>query len=629
MCRFAPQHLTIGVIWNADRIKKRKLASATKNVYTMTYCKTISDRVEMLRGYMNRHGLDAFIIPTSDPHMSEYTPAHWQARQWISGFSGSAGTAVVTAQKAALWTDSRYFLAASGQLASTPFALMKDGLASTPSIGEWLAGVLNPGSVAGIDGKVVTPSTLKAFEDGVAAKHIVFDTSRDPFDELWDSRPALPSAPVETQPMEYAGESCRDKLSRMLAEARRKGCDALLLTALDDIAWALNLRGSDVECNPVFVSYLLVSGKSSTLFINPCKVSAEVREYLKDEGVDVKPYEDVIGGIKKLDARCTLLSDKANSAICSLYARDRRVVAPSVAERFKAVKNDAEIGGFHNAMLRDGVAMVKFLSRLHSEVEKGITETGADRLLTSLRAEQELYRGLSFPTIAAFGAHGAIVHYEADEDTDVKLEPRSFILIDSGAQYADGTTDITRTIALGTPTPEEKKVYTLVLKGHIALSRCVFPEGASGTQLDLAARYAMWQHLMNFGHGTGHGVGSYLNVHEGPHQIRMNHMPAPLRAGMTVTDEPGLYLEGKFGVRTENTLLIVPAGESEFGKFLKFEPLTLCPIDTAPIDFTLLDHTETEWLNDYHATVRERLMPLIDDAAAREWLAAATQPVKG
>ena len=590
---------------------------------------TIKVRVEKLRDYMKTEGLAAFIIPTCDPHLSEYTPAHWQTREWISGFSGSAGTAVVTMERAALWTDSRYFLAAAQQLARTPYILMKDGLAETPSIGEWLAEVLQEDSVVGVDGSVFTPAALKELCGALAAKNITIKAGNDPFDMLWESRPAIPKNSIEVQPLKYAGESCRSKVSRLLAEAHGKGCDALLLTALDEIAWTLNLRGSDVECNPVFVSYLLLSQGHSTLFTDTDKVSAEVREYLVAEGVDVLPYENIGKGIAALDARCTLLSNKTNSALCSLYGKGRCVIAPSPAESFKAIKNEAEIAGFHSAMLRDGVAMVKFLSRLKSEVEKGITEIGVDRLLTSFRAEQELYRGLSFATIAAYGAHGAIVHYEADEASDVKLEPRSLILIDSGAQYTDGTTDITRTISLGTPTEEEKEVYTLVLKGHIALSRCVFPDGASGTQIDCTARYAMWQRLMNFGHGTGHGVGSYLNVHEGPHQIRMNYMPAPLHAGMTVTDEPGLYLEGKFGVRTENTLLIVPAGESQFGKFLKFEPLTLCPIDTTPINFALLDETEVEWLNEYHAKVNRLLMPLIQEASVREWLTQATKPING
>lgn len=588
---------------------------------------SITCRVEKLRGYMRKKKLDAFIIPSNDPHMSEYTPAHWQCRQWISGFNGSAGTAVVTLEKAALWTDSRYFLAAGQQLEDTPFTLMKDGLSDTPSIGTWLAETLSENAKAGIDGSLCTPAMQKMLESELSPRGISAELCEDPFNEVWNNRPELPTDKIEVHPLKYAGESAADKIHRLLGKARENGCDAMLLTALDEIAWTLNLRGNDVECNPVFVSYLLLSDRQNVLFVNPAKVSDEVREHLSLSGVETMPYTAVADAVKNLHACRTMISNKANCAIKSLFNDGECVIMPSIAEEMKAVKNSAEIAGFHSAMLRDGVAMVTFLSRLKSEVKKGITEMGVDRLLTSLRAEQELYRGLSFATIAAYDAHGAIVHYEADEHSDVKLEPHGFILIDSGAQYSDGTTDITRTISLGNPTEEEKKIYTLVLKGHIALSECVFPDGASGTQIDCAARYAMWQHFLNYGHGTGHGVGSYLNVHEGPHQIRMNYMPAPLRAGMTVTDEPGIYCEGKFGVRTENTLLIVPAGESQFGKFLKFEPLTLCPIDTAPIDLGLMTDKELQWLNDYHETVRQRLTPLIKDGAVKEWLADATKPI--
>lgn len=588
---------------------------------------SITCRVEKLRGYMKKKKLDAFIIPSNDPHMSEYTPAHWQCRQWISGFNGSAGTAVVTLEKAALWTDSRYFLAAGQQLEGTPFTLMKDGLPDTPSIGTWLAETLSENAKAGIDGSLCTPAMQKMLESELSPRGISAELCEDPFNEVWNNRPELPTDKIEVHPLKYAGESAADKIHRLLGKARENGCDAMLLTALDEIAWTLNLRGNDVECNPVFVSYLLLSDRQNVLFVNPAKVSDEVREHLSLSGVETMPYTAVADAVKNLHACRTMISNKANCAIKSLFNDGECVIMPSIAEEMKAVKNSAEIAGFHSAMLRDGVAMVTFLSRLKSEVKKGITEMGVDRLLTSLRAEQELYRGLSFATIAAYDAHGAIVHYEADEHSDVKLEPHGFILIDSGAQYSDGTTDITRTISLGNPTEEEKKIYTLVLKGHIALSECVFPDGASGTQIDCAARYAMWQHFLNYGHGTGHGVGSYLNVHEGSHQIRMNYMPAPLRAGMTVTDEPGIYCEGKFGVRTENTLLIVPAGESQFGKFLKFEPLTLCPIDTAPIDLGLMTDKELQWLNDYHETVRQRLTPLIKDGAVKEWLADATKPI--
>lgn len=589
---------------------------------------TINQRVEMLRAYMQRNGLSAFIVPTTDPHMSEYTPARWQTRAWLTGFDGSAGTAVVTADKAALWTDSRYFIAAASALDGTPFELMKQGTASTPGIGQWLGGVLGKGSTVGVDGTVVTGAFRNELETELSPLGISVDTSHDPFDEIYPDRPALPTGKIEIQPIEYAGETCESKMERILALAAERHCKSVVVSALDDIAWTLNLRGSDVECNPVFVSYLLLSRERKILFVDETKITAAVANHLAEAGVETMPYGAFFESFGKACVPPVLLSDKANCALQGVAAGIGCVVAPSLPEKMKAVKNAAEIDGFRRAMERDGVAVVTFMSCIKKLAAEGrLTEMGVDREMTALRAAQPLFRGLSFATIAAYGAHAAIVHYEADEKSDIPLEPRGMILIDSGAQYLDGTTDITRTVALGPVTDEEKRAYTLTLKGHIMLSQCVFPDKASGTQIDCCARYHMWQSLMNYGHGTGHGVGSYLNVHEGPHQIRMNYMPEPLRAGMTVTDEPGIYCEGKYGVRIENTLLIVPAGESQFGSFLKFEPLTLCPIDTAPIDWSLVTPYELAWLNDYHAEVRRRLSPLIDDKEVLAWLADNTAPL--
>lgn len=592
--------------------------------------KVIAERVERLREWMRREGLGAVIIPSTDPHGSEYTPQRWESRAYISGFDGSAGTAVVTLGTAALWTDSRYYLYAADVLEGTPFVLMRDGLPDTPSIGEWLCAELGAGDTVGADAAVMTPAGAEALRSALRGHGIALRLTDDPFDSVWEGRPAVPHCAVEVQPLEYAGESCRSKVARLLSAAAARGADALLLTALDDIAWTLNLRGQDVEYNPVFVAYLLLTARGSVLLTPAERLTPDVRRYLESENIATAPYDGLSDALRRLDPHITMLPDKVNCRVAELFAPGRRIFAPSPAESMKAVKNDAEIAGFHSAMLRDGVAMVRFLSRLDDAVARGITEMGVDEMLTSLRARDESFRGLSFATIAAAGAHAAIVHYEATPATDVTLPRRGFLLLDSGAQYVDGTTDITRTIPLGPLTEEERRVYTLVLKGHIALSRCVFPDGASGTQIDLAARYAMWRERMNYGHGTGHGVGSRLNVHEGPHQIRMNYMPAPLREGMTVTDEPGLYLAGRFGVRTENTLLIAPAGESEFGRFLQFEPLTLCPIATTPIVMSMLSADEKAWLNDYHATVRVRLAPLLsapEDAAALSWLKAATEPL--
>ena len=439
--------------------------------------------------------------------------------------------------------------------------------------------------------------------------------------------------------MDYAGVAAHEKIGRVRQALREKHADGMLMTALDDIAWTLNLRGTDVHCNPVFVSYLLISTTEVTLFVDSRKLTPEVVAYLKDEGVGVKPYESVKQGLDDYFEYNILLDPGEVNYVLfeSVRSQERGVrsatsivVAESPVKRMKTVKNATEIAGMRQAMLKDGIAMVKFLKWLSEKVGNaglsGETELSIDRKLTALRAEQPLFRDISFDTIAAYGEHGAIVHYEPTPDTDIPLKPAGLLLLDSGAQYTDGTTDITRTIALGPVTDEQKKIYTLVLKGHIQVELCKFPSGASGTQLDILARQAMWREGLNYLHGTGHGVGSYLCVHEGPHQLRMEWKPAPLVAGMTVTDEPGIYLAGRFGVRIENTLLIVPYKETEFGRFLQFEPLTLCPIDKTPIDVTLLTDEELAWLNDYHETVYERLAPHLD-GEERQWLRDVCSPL--
>ena len=534
----------------------------------MNQASTISQRLSDLREVMRREHLGAFIFPSTDPHNGEYVPDHWKGREWISGFDGSAGTAVVTMDSAALWTDSRYFIAAEEQLAGTEFQLMKLKVEGTPTIAQWLGQQLEtttnntqrPESTeVGIDGSVCSASMVEQLITDLRREGgLTLRTNLDPLKLIWHDRPPIPENPIEIHPLEMTGKSCREKLTEIRSELRKKHADGMLVAALDDIAWTLNLRGSDVHCNPVFVSYLLIDTKKATLFV------------------------------------------------------------------IKAVKTDAEIEGFHRAMIRDGIAMVKFLRWLKPAVEAGEeTEMSVDRKLTSLRAEQELYRDVSFDTIAGYQEHGAIVHYEATPETDVKLRPEGLLLLDSGAQYQDGTTDITRTIALGPLTDEQRRVYTLVLKAHLQLQNLIFPDGASGTQLDAVARREVWREGLNYLHGTGHGVGSYLNVHEGPHQIRMEWKPAPLKAGMTVTDEPGIYLEGRFGVRIENLLLVVKHAETEFGQFLTFEPLTLCPIDKTPVIVELLTEEERRWFDDYHRMVYEKLSPYLDDEE-RDWLEIQT-----
>lgn len=592
----------------------------------------ICNRIEALRDVMRREGIDAFIFPSTDPHNGEYVPAHWEGRKWISGFNGSAGTAVVTMTDAALWTDSRYFIAAEEQLRGTGFRLMKERVEGTPSITRWLgmklATVQSP--TVGVDGTVNSASSVASLITELRAEGgITVRTNFDPLALIWTDRPPVPQDKVSIHPLEYAGEPCHDKMARIRQQLKSMHAYGMLVSALDDIAWTLNLRGTDVHCNPVFVSYLLIDTKRATLFVDRAKLTPEVEAYLEAEGVAVAGYADVRRGLERYGEYNILMDDNETCYTLFNIPQCQKVVAPSPIPAMKAVKNPTEIEGFRRAMLRDGVALVKFMRWLRPAVEAGgQTEMSVDAKLTALRAAQELYRGLSFDTIAAYREHGAIVHYEATPETDAELRPEGLILIDSGAQYLDGTTDITRTVALGPVTDEERLVYTLVLKGHIQLELCKFPRGASGTQLDALARKDMWAYGYNYLHGTGHGVGSYLNVHEGPHQIRMEYKPAPLVEGMTVTDEPGIYLPGRFGVRTENTLLVVPYRETGFGRFLQFEPLTLCPIDTAPIITDMLTGDEKAWLNAYHRTVFDRIAPLLDDEADRQWLANACAAIE-
>ena len=602
---------------------------------------TVNQRLQDLREVMRREHLAAFIFPSTDPHQGEYVPDHWKGREFISGFNGSAGTAVVTMDSAALWTDSRYFLAAEEQLKGTEFQLMKLKIEGTPTIAQWLnsqivAGGSTPSTEVGIDGWCSSANSVKELMADLRKEGgMTLRTNLDPLKLIWRNRPAIPENPVEIYPIEYAGETTASKIARIRKALREKHADGMLMSALDDIAWTLNLRGTDVHCNPVFVSYLLISSKDVTLYINKVKLTPEVSAYLQQEGIKVDDYQNVVRGLKDYFEYNILLDpDEVNYALYQAVTREK-VEEESPVKRMKTVKNATEIAGFRSAMLKDGIAMVKFLKWLDGVYGQGglngqsghrETEISVDRKLTALRAEQPLYRDISFDTIAGYGAHAAIVHYEATPETDIPLEPRGLLLLDSGAQYLDGTTDITRTIALGPLTDEEKLIYTLVLKGHIQIELCKFPSGASGTQIDILARKDMWREGLNYLHGTGHGVGTYLNVHEGPHQFRMEWKPAPLVEGMTITDEPGIYLAGRCGARTENTLLITAYKETEFGRFLQFEPLTLCPIDKRPIIREQMTQEEIDWLNDYHQTVYDSLSPHLDSDEVK-WLREACEAI--
>ena len=655
----------------------------------MTKAEQITSRVDALRSWMRQHNLSAFIFPSTDPHTSEYVPDHWKTREWISGFNGSAGTAVVTLTRAALWTDSRYWLAADEQTADTPFEVIRcsRNVATTDELIEWIskerqapAGDDEEAPVVGIDGWCVPQSYAVGLQGAVDAAGMTLCTDCDPAAALWTDRPSLPASPIELQPLEYAGETAESKLQRIREAVGEAGANATIVTQLDDIAWTLNMRGTDVHCTPVFVAYLMILPDSATLYVDAAKLSAEVRRYLDGINVQTASYQAIADDLSRsrgLRGLCFLIDpDTTNSAIYNYLAMadtlDSRSVFPDdfyanamniaisnaapitvpIVEaecpvaQMKTLKNTAEIRGMHSAMLKDGVAMVKCLRAMSQIIRQGqdldsldITEMGVDKMLTALRAEQEGFRDISFDTIAGYGHHAAIVHYEASPETDIPLKPHGLLLLDSGAQYVDGTTDITRTIALGPLTYEERRDYTLVLKGHIRLATAVFPKGTSGTQLDVLARYAMWQDHKNYGHGTGHGVGSFLSVHEGPHQFRMNWMPAPLRAGMTITIEPGIYIAGSHGVRIENTMLIVeddsPINQSltdektnvQSGAWLRMEPLTLCPVDTKPIVMEMMAPDEVAYLNNYHARVREALLPLLTDEDDRHWLIKATEAI--
>lgn len=587
-------------------------------------------RIASLRAFMKERGLSAFIIPSTDPHSGEYVPAHWEARKWISGFTGSAGTAVITLNKGGLWTDSRYFLQAEAQLKDTGIVLFKDRLEETPSIAEWLGSELKPQDKVGIDGWVNAYSEAESLRNALATYGIELTVSEDPFQWIWKDRPALPLNAPFILPLAYAGVSASEKLDIIRNQLSKSQADGILISALDEIAWTLNLRGDDIHCNPVFISYLLITQENATLYIIKEKLTPELTAYLDDNKIGTCDYTQIENDLRHFPGKRIQLSSETNLTLYLAATQSGASIVmnhPSPVCLLKAIKNGTEIEGFRQAMKRDGVAMVRFLMWLEQAVPNGQeTEISIDQKLYELRAQQALFHGISFDTIAGYQEHGAIVHYEATPQTAYTLKPEGLLLLDSGAQYTDGTTDITRTIALGPVSEAQRIDYTLVLKGFIALSQAEFPQGTCGTQLDVLARQYMWKAGINYGHGTGHGVGHFLNVHEGPHQVRMNHMPALLQPGMTLTNEPGIYKAGRYGVRTENTMLIIESQTTEFGKFYKFEPLTLCPIDKTPICTEMLTPGEKQWLNEYHAYVYAQLSPLLNEEE-KAWLAKATSEI--
>ena len=609
----------------------------------------INARIEQLRQWMRKKGINAFITPSTDPHCGEYVPRRWQSREWISGFTGSAGTAVVTLEKAALWTDNRYFLQAEEQLKGSEYELMKIGLEGTPSVQEWLKQTLQYDDKVGVDGWCYTIDGINELHQALNPWGIQVMPVGDPYNQIWTDRPGIPDNPVEIHPLEYAGETARSKIERIREALKSKRADATVISMLDEVAWTLNLRGTDVDYNPVFVSYLFISQDQAILFVNPQKISEEVVRYLDFEGVETMDYDKIATFINTYRGALMIQPEKTNVSIQNALKQGVLMHGDCPVTTMKIMKNETEIRGYHSAMLKDGIAMVKWMKWVVPAVKAGgQTELSLERKLLELRGEQPLYRGESFDTIMGYGYHGAIVHYEPTPDTDIPVEAKGLLLIDSGGQYLDGTTDITRTIPLGPLSFEEKRDYTLVLRGFINLGRAVFPRGTYGSQLDVLAREPMWKYGMNYLHGTGHGVGSYLNVHEGPHQFRMNYMPTPLVPGMTITDEPGIYIAGSHGVRHENTMLVVnarlrnydhhtpplphdegegkPAEGITFGPYYQFEHLTLCPIFTSPIIREMMQPEEIEWFNAYQQKVCDALCPHLD-ADTAQWLREITKPI--
>ena len=587
----------------------------------------IRKRISALRSLMQSKSISAYITYSTDPHSGEYVPAHWESRKWITGFTGSAGTAVITSDDGGLWTDSRYFIQAEEQLTDTGLKLFKERMPETPSIPQWLCSVLKKSERVGIDGYTTPLQTVNELRNELSAYGIEVVMIEDPYKTIWHDRPDLPDNKPFILEEKYSGESASSKISTIRNHISNTGTDYILISALDEIAWTLNMRGTDIECNPLFVSYLLISEKEATLYINKEKLTETTADYLQSQGVGHRSYEDIESDLTAISGRKIAMSPSINFAMYNAASEHNTVfIQPSPVSEYKAAKNQTEINGFRSAMLRDGVAMVRFLIWLQKNIGNGnLTELNIDEQLYKERSAMENFRGISFATIAGYQEHGAIVHYEADEQSASTLKPEGLLLIDSGAQYLDGTTDITRTIPLGATTEEQKKDYTLVLKGFIQLAMAEFPQGTCGTQLDVLARLAMWKEGINYGHGTGHGVGHFLNVHEGPHQIRMNNVPTPLQPGMTVTNEPGIYRAGKYGIRTENTMLTVPSRKTDFGEFYKFEQLTLCPINTETILWDMLSSEEISWLNEYHETVYSKLSPFLSDEE-KQWLRNATNP---
>ncbi len=592
---------------------------------------TIPQRIAALREAMKQHQIDAYIIPGSDPHLSEYPAERWKTRRWISGFTGSAGTVVVSADKAGLWADSRYFLQAAQQLEGTGIELYKLAIPGTPSIPDFLLGELEGGQVVGIDGQSYSAQDARTLAGKLQKKDIRLESAFDLLDAIWSDRPAIPAAPLFEMPVKLSGKSVGEKLNDINNRLHAAGADCLVLGALDEVAWTFNIRGTDVAYNPVVVSFGFISEQESVLFIHPDKITREAAEHLQAEGVTLADYSMICPYLSRLAKGTTVYLDagKTNVALYNAIPTTCTIMEGiTPANHLKSIKNETEIEGFRNALLKDGIALTKFHIWLEEQMNAGetVTELSAAARLSAFRAEQPQYVMDSFETICGYAAHAASPHYSATPETDAVLRPEGMLLMDSGAQYLDGTTDITRTIALGQPTEQMKKDFTRALKGMISIAKCKFPEGIRGCLIDVLARKALWDAGIQYLHGTCHGIGHCLNVHEGPQSIRMEENPEPLRVGMVMSDEPAMYRPGEYGIRTENMILVIEDSETEFGKFLTFETLTLCYIDTSLVVVSMLSARERTWLNKYHTQVYEQLSPHLDDAEAA-WLKEKTKEI--
>lgn len=583
----------------------------------------VNQRIEKLRQAMEKRGIDAYIVNTSDPHMSEYLADHYKSRVYISGFTGSAGTAVITKEKAILWTDGRYFIQAEDEIKDSEFVLFKMATPGYPSYMEWLKTNLNNGDKLGFDGKTYSQLAFESLKKEMKDKDIILHDEEDLLEEVWKDRPELLKARAFKHEIQYTGKSTKEKLEDIRAKMEEKGSDYFIIGSLDDIAWTFNIRGGDVLYTPVIISYAVITMDRAYLFVDKDKITSDVENFLNENGVDVKNYENIEKFLKDIEENSIIFLDKSMTnryIYSSIPSRCKIISATNISTILKGKKNPTEVKNQKNAYIKDGVALSKFLYWLEKNIgEIKISEISAADKLLEFRQEQDKFIEPSFSTISAYGPNAAMAHYSASQESNAILEQKGFYLVDSGGQYLDGTTDITRTIALGDLTKEEKTDFTLTLKSHIALSDAVFLKGTNGYQLDMLCRAPMWKHGLDFKHGTGHGVGYLLGVHEGPHRIANSPNDISLEKGMIVSNEPGVYKVGKHGIRIENILVVDQAMETESGEFLKFENLSFVPIDLRAIDVNLLNKNEKTWLNNYHRQVFDKISPYLNNEE-KTWL---------